>query len=89
VPTNEIEVSWSEGKPIEAKLRDGAGVEHDFTAVFQKITGDTGVGSLFSKLMLANGDISTTLEYKPTTKELKFGVAEKVIKQILEVLAGD
>ncbi len=86
MPTNEIEVSWSEGQAVEAKLWDGAGVGHDFTSVFQKITGATGVGALFSKLILSNGDISTTLEYKPTSKELKFGVSEKVIQQILEVL---
>ena len=86
MPTNMIEVSWSDGQEIEAKLFDKDGTEHDFTPVFKSITGATGVGAMWSKMLLGNGDISTTLEYRPTTKELKFGVAEKVINQILEVL---
>ena len=86
MPTNTIEVTWSEEAGIEAKLWDGNGDQHDFTAVFMKVAGATGVGAIFSKLMLANGDISTTLEYRPTSKELKFVVAEKVISQILEAV---
>ncbi len=84
-PANTIEISWSEEAGIQAKLWDGNGDEHDFTPCFQKVSGATGVGAMFSKLMLVNGDISTTLEYRPTSKELKFVVADKVIRQILEV----
>ena len=85
VPTNVVEITWSDGQSVEAKLWDKDGVEHDFTSVFKSITGATGVGARWSKMSLGNGDISTTLEYRPTSKELKFGVSEKVINQILEV----
>ena len=86
MPTNTVEVSWSEETGIEAKLWDANGTKRDFTAVFKQLSGATGEGAMFSKLALANGAISTTLEYRPTSKELKFTVPEKVINQILEVL---
>jgi len=86
MPTNQIEVTWTEAGGFEAKVYDNNGVEHDFTSIFQQIKGATGVGIVTSKIVLANGTLGTTLDFTPSRKELKFSVNQKVVAQILEAL---
>ena len=86
MPTNRIEVQWSEEKGLEAKVWDNAGASHDITSVFQRMSGATGVGTIASKIQLGNGTTETKIEFRPTAKELSFDTTPKVIDQILEVL---
>lgn len=86
MPTNQIEIAWSEASGFEAKVYDNAGVQHDISSIFQEIKGATGVGSLSSRLVLGNATLGTTLDFTPTSKELKYAVDQKVVDQILEAL---
>lgn len=86
MPTNQIEIAWSEASGFEAKVYDNGGVAHDISSIFQQIKGPTGEGSLSSRLVLGNGTLGTTLNFTPTSKELKYNVDQKVVDQILEAL---
>lgn len=87
MPTNQIEITWSEASGFEAKVYDNGGVQHDISSIFQEIKGATGEGSLSSRLILGNATLGTTLDFTPTSKELKYNVDQKVIDQVLEALA--
>jgi len=87
MPTNRIVVEWSESAGLEAKVYDHNGVAHDITAIFQRMSGATGVGSFGSKIELGNGTVETEIAFRPTAKELCFDTTRKVIDQILEALA--
>jgi len=84
--TNQIEIAWSEASGFEAKVYENNGVKHDISSIFQEIKGATGEGSLSSRLILGNSTLGTTLNFVPTSKELKYNVNQKVIDQILEAL---
>ncbi len=86
MPTNQIEISWSESSELETKVWDKNGVVHDILSIFQQIKGATGLGSISTKIVLGNASLGTTLNFTPTSKELKFGVDQKVVAQILEAL---
>lgn len=85
MPTNRIVVEWSENL-LEAKVYDKNGVQHDITAIFQRMSGATGVGVVGSKIELSNGTVDTKIEFRPTAKELTFSTTQKVVDQILEAL---
>ncbi len=86
MPTCRIAVEWSESGGLEAKVYDHSGVAHDITAIFQQMSGATGVGSVGSKIKLGNGTVDTEIAFRPTAKDLSFDTTEKVINQILEAL---
>ncbi|KKM79366.1 hypothetical protein LCGC14_1350600 [marine sediment metagenome] len=86
MPTNRIVVEWSESGGLKARVYDNNGTEHDITAVFQQMSGATGVGSFGSKIELGNGTVETVIAFRPTAKELSFDTTQRVIDQILGAL---
>lgn len=86
MPTNTIEIIWSESQGLEAKVWDKDGNQHNIESIFQRIKGATGLGHTSTRIVLGNASLGTTLDFTATSKELKFGVSEHVIDQILEAL---
>jgi len=86
MPTNRIQIEWSESSGFDAKVYDNNGVAHNITSIFQRISGATGVGRVSSKIELGNGTVETGIEFRPTSKELTFNTTPKVVNQILEAL---
>lgn len=86
MPTNRIQVEWTENDGLEAKVYDNDGTPHDITAIFQKVSGSLGVGIVDGKIELGNGTTETKIDFRPTARELSFDTSQKVVDQILEAL---
>ncbi len=62
------------------------GVKHDVSASFSRIAGASSAGGIWNQLDLkkpVTNSIEVEIKFQATTKELKFGVPESVVDQIL------
>ena len=79
--TNKLVIEKNED--LEVKVYDGEGVAHDITEAFRSITGSTTPGAVANTIVAQDGDTNVSLDFTATTKEMEFGLAASVVKQLV------
>ncbi len=81
MPTNQLSIEKNES--LEVKVYDGDGVEHDITAAFRTISGTTSPSAVENTISLQDGNTNICVDFTANSKELKFGLDESVVKQLV------
>ncbi len=81
MPTNKLVIEKNEA--LEVKVYDGDGVEHDITPAFRSIAGSTTPGAVTNKITAQDGDTTLSLDFTATDKNMEFGLAPSVVKQLV------
>lgn len=84
MPTNQIIVEFEEGA-AKCRVWDGAGTEHDVTAIFQQLRDLTTKDMSSASMAMAANSLQTAITFIPTQKEITFAVKPAVIEQILQM----
>ena len=81
MPTNKLVIEKNEA--LEVKVYDGDGVGHDITPAFRSIAGSTTPAAVANTITAQDGDTTVSLDFTATSKNMEFGLAPSVGKQLV------